>query len=215
MIVNGRFQPGEHLYLQGIAEQLHVSTNPVREALRRLESEGLVVNRPHAGVTVAAVDIEKIEVHFMIRAALEGLAVRLASAHATEADLKRLGEFDRRLQGLAASDDLGGWNEANIAFHRFLFDCSGSPELVAMIDLQRDRSPRFRHFPDVLAQRAREADTPRAELLAAVGAREGETAERLHRAVVTRTGQLLCAAMRHTQPHGIPDGVPAASARVG
>jgi DNA-binding GntR family transcriptional regulator len=205
MIVNGRLQPGEHLYLHEVAEQLQVSTNPVREALRRLESEGLVINRPHAGATVAALDVEKIEVHFMIRAALEGLAVRLACAHATDEALARLEELDRQLRRLAAADDLAGWNEANIAFHRFLFDCSGSPELVGMIDLQRDRSPRFRHFPDVLAQRAREADGPRAERVAAVRARDGERAEGLHRAVVTRTGQLLCAAMRQAHAHPGPD----------
>src|SRR5215510_12692957 len=75
MIVNGRVRAAEHLYLQDIANQLHVSTNPVREAFRRLESEGLVINRPHIGVTVAALDVERVEVHFMIRAALEGLAV--------------------------------------------------------------------------------------------------------------------------------------------
>jgi DNA-binding GntR family transcriptional regulator len=206
MIVNGRLKSGEHLFLQEIAAQLEVSTNPVREAFRRLESEGLILNRPHAGATVAGVAVEKIDVHFMIRAALEGLAVRLAAVHATAPALDQLAAFDRQLRQLVASGDMTSWNETNIAFHRFLFDCSGSPELVAMIDLQRDRSPRFRHFPDALAQRARESDEPRSHLLTALRARDGELAESLHRATVTRTGQLLCAAMREVQTQPSPNG---------
>lgn len=216
MIVNGRVQPGEHLYLQAIAEQLRVSTNPVREAFRRLESEALIANRPHAGATVAGVDPEQLEVHFMIRAALEGLAVRLAANHVSDTDLARLTALDEELCALAQAGDTALWNNRNIDFHRFLFACSRSPDLVAMIDLQRDRSPRFRHFPHVLAQRARESDALRAELLLALRARDGETAEKLHRLNVTRTGHLLCAAIRgestedsrdgkETRNEGIPD----------
>lgn len=191
MIVNGRFRPGEHLYLQEIADQLQVSTNPVREAFRRLESEGLIVHRPHTGATVAGMDAERIEVHFMIRAALEGLAARLAAKHHQDAELARLEEFDRELRERSRMEDWPGWNGANIAFHRYLFSLSRSADLVAMIDLQRDRSPRFRHFPEVLARRAAESDSPRAELLAALRARDVEAAERLQRAVVLRTGELL------------------------
>ena len=204
MIVNNQLRAGEHLYLDVIATQFGVSTNPVREALRRLQSEGLVDNRPHAGTIVAAIDIEKIEVHFMIRGALEGLAVRLAASHVSPQELARLEEMDRQLRSLAERKDFAAWNEQNIAFYRFLFDCCRSPELVAMIDLQRDRSPRFSHFPDALEERARNAHVQRGQVLAAVASGEAETAERLHRESVAQTGQLLCVAMRaaraETQP---------------
>ena len=203
-IVNGVLLPGERLYLQTLADERGVSTVPVREALRRLESEGLVKNQPHTGATVAALDVEKIEVHFMIRGALEGLAVRLAASHVSPQELARLEEMDRQLRSLAERKDFAAWNEQNIAFYRFLFDCCRSPELVAMIDLQRDRSPRFSHFPDALEERARNAHVQRGQVLAAVASGEAETAERLHRESVAQTGQLLCVAMRaaraETQP---------------
>lgn len=210
MIVNGRVQPGEHLYLQGIADQLRVSTNPVREAFRRLESEGLITNRPHAGATVAGVDPEKMEVHFMIRAVLEGLAVRLATSRVSETDFNVMVAADNELRELAGANDLATWNERNIDFHRFLFDCSGSPELIAMIDLQRDRSPRFRHFPTVLAERARDSEGSREKLLVAVRERDEDAAERLHRESVIRTGRLLCAAMRQEGRDQDPGGAFAA-----
>src|SRR5579884_1334648 len=202
MIVSGALLPGERLYLDEIAQRLGVSTNPVREALRRLESEGLIANRPHAGATVAALDVEKIEVHFLIRGALEGLAVRLAASRMTEETLERLEEWDGRLARLAASGEHATWNEENIAFHRFLFGCSRAPDLVALIDLQRDRSPRYRHFPEVLAERARESDGERRALLAALRARDGAEAERLQRQIAERVGELLCSAMRQAGVQG-------------
>jgi len=195
MIVNGKFLPGTHLYLGEIAQSLGVSTNPVREAFRRLESEGLIANRPHAGATVSAIDVEKIEVHFEIRGVLEGLAVRLAAAHLTDDELAQLVSWDRRLAEFAATSEFAAWNEANIAFHRFLFGLSRSPELIAMIDLQRDRSPRYRHFPEILAIRARESDQERQTLFVALRERDGEAAERIQRSVTSRVGALLCAAM--------------------
>ena len=199
LIVNGQIQSGAHLYLGEIAQTLGVSTNPVREALRRLESEGLVVNRPHSGATVAAVDVEMIEVHFLIRAALEGLAVRLAMGHLTDAVLDELGDYYRRLVQFAAVGDYTSWLQDNLAFYRRLFEQAHSPELIAMIELQRDRSPRYQHFPDVLAQRAQEAGKTRRDLLAALSARDGEAAERIHRSGVHRTGEVMAAAMRRAQ----------------
>jgi DNA-binding GntR family transcriptional regulator len=196
MIVNGKLPAGTHLYLAEIAQSLGVSTNPVREAFRRLESEGLIANRPHAGATVSAIDVEKIEVHFEIRGVLEGLAVRLVASHLTDDAMAQLDSWDRRLVEFAAAHDFTAWNEANIAFHRFLFSLSRSLELIAMIDLQRDRSPRYRHFPEVLAIRARESDDERQNLLGALRDRDGEAAERIQRAITSRVGALLCAAMR-------------------
>lgn len=195
-IVSGALLPGEHLYLDETARQLGVSTNPIRESLRRLESEGLVTNRPHVGATVAAIDPEKIEVHFMIRAALEGLAVRLAVAHLTPEIFEQLATLDQQLTELGEAQDFRAWDERNLTFYRLLFDCSHSSDLVALIDVQRDRSPRYRHFPGVLSLRAQETRESRRSLLAALRARDVEGAERLHRANVTRVGQLLGCAMQ-------------------
>lgn len=203
--MSGALRHGEHLYLDEIARRLGVSTNPVREALRRLESEELIINRPHIGAVVAAIDVEKIEVHFMIRGVLEGLAVKLAAAHLTPAELAQLEALDGQLDQLAREEGLSAWNECNVAFYRLLFAGSRSPELVALVDLQRDRSPRYRHFPDVLRQRAQETVESRPALLAALRTGDGDTAERLHRANVTRVGQLLCDAMRRalTRPESV------------
>ena len=199
LIVGGRLEAGTHLYLDEIARSLGLSTNPVREALRRLQSEGLVTSRPHQGATVAAIDPGKIEVHFQIRGVLEGLAIRSAAALLTVAALDHLTALHQDLQRLAAAEDLVAWDRTNLDFYRYLFDCSRAPELVALIDIQRDRSPRYRHFPDVLAQRARETNEGRTHLLTALREGDGERAERLHRENVAHLGRLLAAAMQRGQ----------------
>ena len=206
-IVSGALAPGARVSLDQVARQLGVSTNPVRDALRRLESEGLIANRPHIGATVAAIDVERIETHFQIRGVLEGLAVKLAASHATPAEIDRLASLDRQLDRLAELQDLDGWDACNLSFYRLLFSMSRSLDLVALVDLQRDRSPRYRHFPDVLRQRARETAENRRALLDALRSGDGDAAERLHRANVTRVGELLCAAMRRAAGQTSPVGV--------
>jgi len=173
-----------------------VSTNPVREALRRLESEGLITNRPHVGATVAAIDEEQIEIHFAIRGTLEGLAVRLAVNHLTPVDLDRLTSLSHQLDQLAETQDFHAWDACNLDFYRLLFSFARSSELIALVNLQRDRSPRYRHFPSVLKQRARETGESRRALLDALRADDADAAERLQRANVARAGQLLGDAMR-------------------
>lgn len=195
-IVSGQFAPGSRLYLDEIARGLGLSTNPVREALRRLQSEGLVTNRPHHGATVASIDPAKIDLHFQVRAVLEGLAIRLAASARTSAQLEHLTVLSRNLERLAEDGDLPGWDDRNLAFHQSLFECAQAPELVELIDLQRDRSPRYRHFPEALAQRVREANAARVAVLEAIQAGDGDRAELLHRANVIRAGQVLAAAMQ-------------------
>lgn len=206
-IVSGGLPAGERLYLDEISEQFGVSTNPVRDALRRLEAEGLITNRPHVGATVAAIDEEQIEIHFAIRGALEGLAVRLAVNHLAPANFDRLASLSHQLDQLAETHDLQAWDACNLAFYRLLFSFARSSELSALINLQRDRSPRYRHFPTVLKQRAQETGESRRALLDALRAGDADAAERLQRANVDRAGQLLREAMRQAAESSSTTGV--------
>jgi DNA-binding GntR family transcriptional regulator len=213
LIVSGQLAAGQRLYLDEIARGLGLSTNPVREALRRLQSEGLVVNRPHQGATVAAIDPAQIEAHFQIRGALEGLAARLAAASLTPGELEYLAALHRELERAAADGDFPAWDSLNLEFYRRVFDGSRSPELIALINVQRDRSPRYRHFPEVLARRAREAGPGRAELLDALRDGDGERAERLQRENVTHLGRMLGAAMQSTSRGELPVASPVGARR--
>lgn len=92
-ILDGRFKPGSTLDQEVLAEQLDLSTTPVREALRRLESERLVVRRAHRDTIVAPLSKEMLEETFTIRLALDPMAASLAAQHATAQERKTLEGF--------------------------------------------------------------------------------------------------------------------------
>jgi DNA-binding GntR family transcriptional regulator len=89
-ILNGRLAPGARLVEDDLASMLAVSRGPIRQALARLQQEGLVVHEPHRGASVAQVSIADIDEIYSLRTALERLAMRCACERAVEADLAPL-----------------------------------------------------------------------------------------------------------------------------
>src|SRR5437867_6145149 len=90
-IIRCELPPGERLVIDDLARRLAVSAIPVREALQLLQSEGLVVNVPHVGATVAAISRESILEVFTVMEGLEIVATRSAAQRSTDADLEALG----------------------------------------------------------------------------------------------------------------------------
>jgi DNA-binding GntR family transcriptional regulator len=127
----GRFRAGERLVPETIAAEIGVSRMPVREAFRRLETEGLVTLRPNRGATVSGLNVAEMQEVFEMRAVLEGLAMRLAVPHITP---QRLRELERLIDRLDDGDDLQpDWTAAHRAFHETLCAYSGRPRLMRQI----------------------------------------------------------------------------------
>ena len=93
LVITGELAPGEQLRQRDLARRFGVSQTPVREAMRRLESEGLLVCGTHRGFTVVAPDVGRVEENFRIRAALESLGASLAARKIDPAGLARLREL--------------------------------------------------------------------------------------------------------------------------
>lgn len=127
----GRYRAGERLVPETIATEIGTSRMPVREAFRRLATEGLVTIRPNRGVTVCGLNVDDMQEIFEMRAVLEGLAVRLAMPHITAAVIAQLEAM------LEALDDRDGvqpdWTSAHRAFHETLCALSGRPRLMRQI----------------------------------------------------------------------------------
>ena len=92
-IIQGKLGPGERLMEIQLAEEMGVSRTPVREAIRKLELEGLVVMIPRKGAYVAGLSLKDIADVFEIRRALEGLAAELASERATDEELEQMERY--------------------------------------------------------------------------------------------------------------------------
>jgi DNA-binding GntR family transcriptional regulator len=133
LITDGQISPGTPLRQRQLAEQFDVSYTPVREALRRLESEGLVVTDVHRGASVSQAESDELEENFRILAALESLAGSIAVTKMTDEDLA---EIEDLYQQVAACDpDDGQLAELNRRFHFRVYECARSPMLLLLMRL--------------------------------------------------------------------------------
>jgi DNA-binding GntR family transcriptional regulator len=142
-IVRGSFEPGEHLRLEDIAVRFDISTMPVREALRDLESEGLVTIYPHRGAVVTELTVEDLEDIYDIRATLEAMATRLAVPRMTEAIFEDLALVIARMD-----DQLGhvaSLVKLNHEFHYTLYCASGRRHLCDLNHTLRYRTQHYLH----------------------------------------------------------------------
>src|SRR6185312_10147056 len=127
-ITSGRYRPGDHLGEVDLAASLGVSRGTVREALRHLQQEGLVMAGARGMLRVNALSAAEIRGLFRVRAALEGLAVReIVASPRRDAAVAALRES---LLALREGDDFGAQVEADLGFHVRLCELSGNPMLV-------------------------------------------------------------------------------------
>lgn len=132
-IIGGELKPGEALKQRSLAIMFGVSQTPVREALMRLESEGLVRIDPHRGATVTSSERGAEQDNAQIRAALEALGVAMAARQVTEQQLDRLRALNAVMEGMA--DDDPGYPAANRAFHFQVYELAQSPVLLSLMRL--------------------------------------------------------------------------------
>jgi DNA-binding GntR family transcriptional regulator len=133
LIITGELTAGLQLRQRDLAQRFGVSQTPVREAMRRLESEGLVIGDTHRGFTVVTPDDGPVEENFQIRAALESLGASLAARKIDEAGLAELERLNERMRSLADGDPR--YAELNREFHFTLQAYSRSPLLMSLMRL--------------------------------------------------------------------------------
>jgi DNA-binding GntR family transcriptional regulator len=133
LIITGELAAGEQLRQRDLAQRFGVSQTPVREAMRRLESEGLLVCDTHRGFTVMAPDDGPVAENFQIRAALESLGASLAASKIDADGLARLASLNERMRSLA--DDDPAYADLNREFHFTVYEYAHSPLLLSLMRL--------------------------------------------------------------------------------
>lgn len=129
-IVEGTLAPGDKLSERGIATMLGISAQPVREALRRLEGEGMAETRPRSGTYVADLSVDRLLDMGRIRAALEGVAAGIAARHRTPIDIAALRARLIEVQSASASGDERRLAVANASLHVTLHAITGNALLI-------------------------------------------------------------------------------------
>ncbi|MEN9855657.1 MAG: hypothetical protein RL186_282 [Pseudomonadota bacterium] len=142
LILNGGVPAGEHVPEAEVAALAGVSRTPVREAIRRLSSEGLLVRRPHLGAVVPTWSQEELEDVFSLRAILETRAAERAATRLTAEDIDRLGALaEQMMQAVGhaapaprADDGRAVFAELNGQFHNIIVAAAGSLRLSSMLE---------------------------------------------------------------------------------
>lgn len=139
-ILSGAYSPGYRIVITQVARDLSVSALPVREAIRRLEAEGLIVFRPNEGAQVAPSEPRFFEHQMSMLAVMEGYATALAAPHVSPARLRQLDEITDEMAVAMNRLDSIAFGQLNQDFHGGLHDACPNPPLV---DMLRDTSRRL------------------------------------------------------------------------
>ena len=178
-IISGSLTPGTELTEVGLAGSFGVSRGPIREALGRLATEGLVTIRPRRGAVVRALSSEEFIEAYQVREAFEMMAVRLAVPKLTDDDLDALERLVDDMAERANASDVQAFFEANTAFHQRFFEASGNRMLAELYRQLRGQIDRHRlRSLELRGDLSRSVAEHRA-ILSAARARDVERAVRL------------------------------------
>lgn len=147
-ILKGKLKPGQKIVMADLAKTFGLSETPVREAIRRLESDGYVHFTPHTGAIVTKIDEDELVEVYLIRIALEALATRLASPHITDKDIDFLNKKNQEIEAAIQQkkyENIGGINKD---FHLRIYKAAPFPRLYKMIC---DLWDTFERWPSVFA----------------------------------------------------------------
>ncbi|NLI88847.1 MAG: GntR family transcriptional regulator [Epulopiscium sp.] len=143
-IITGELLPGERLMETKLAEKLGVSRTPVREAIRKLELEGLVIMVPRKGAQVAPFTQKDIKDVLEVRGALEALAARLACERMDERAFLRLELVNTEYEYAAQEGDIETMIAKDVEFHEVIFEATENDKLVQMFGNLGEQVHRFR-----------------------------------------------------------------------
>ena len=143
-ILKGDLKPGERLMELQLAAKLGVSRTPIREAIRMLEQEGLAVTTPRKGAEVAKMTLKDMEDVLEIREALDELAVKLACDKMSDEGLKKLMDVKDQFETSTKTGDVKKIAEMDVKFHDVIFESTGNPKLVSLLNNLREQIYRYR-----------------------------------------------------------------------
>ena len=182
-IVNGAFSPGQRLTLADLSEQCNMSHMPVREALVRLQREGLIEGEPHKGMRVAGLSLKNARELFAIRTELEGLPALQACAAGDPTLATDLDSINREFARAFAARDYSTMGASNRAFHRRILRSAANSQLERLLEDLWIASLRYRMGYQLIPGRAKGTIAEHKRMVAAIRTGDPEKARaaaRLH-----------------------------------
>ena len=213
-ICSGRFKPGQRLVERELCELIDVSRTSVREALRQLEAEGLVISVPHRGPVVSTISVEEAKQLYAVRALLEGFAGECFAQHGTDADIAALGAAVERIEDVVArGGDRGELVEAKTAFYEVLMQGGGNVFVRQMLGMMHNRITLLRFTSMTQEGRlARSLHEIRA-IYHAIAARDGAVARQACVSHIRAATDVAIAVLAQTEKDAVPGQVSEALVR--
>lgn len=143
-ILRGELKPGERLMEIALAERLGVSRTPIREAIRKLELEGLVIMIPRKGAQVAQITEKDLTDVLEVRIGLENMVIEKVCNLMTEEQMDRLEEAEREFERAMDEGDLKNLAEADETFHNLIYEACDNSRLLQLLSNLREQLYRYR-----------------------------------------------------------------------
>ncbi len=143
-ILKGDLQPGERLMEITLANKLGVSRTPVREAIRKLELEGLVIMIPRKGAQVAKITESDLNDVLEVRLGLEGLVMQFACERINEEQLEKIRASMEEFKTRIHDEDITRLAEADVKFHELIYESTNNKRLIQIINNLREQIYRYR-----------------------------------------------------------------------
>jgi DNA-binding GntR family transcriptional regulator len=181
IIVTGTLKPGERLVERQLAQRMGVSRTPLREAMIRLEHEGLLTALPAGGLIVTSLDEDEVRALYAIRIALEGYATRLAAERAPAERVAELNGIVEQQRTALSALDLSLLEELNWDFHMALYATGEVEALAQLIETYRQRAFSHRIYDIYEPDELRRGVDEHGEIVEAVRHHRGDRAESIMR----------------------------------
>ena len=154
-ILKGELKPGERLMEIQLANKLGVSRTPIREAIRKLELEGLVLMIPRKGAEVAEITEKSLRDVLEVRKALEELAVQLACDKITEEEILQLKRTAKEFEEALKADDVTKFAQADVKFHDVIYKATDNLRLIQLLNNLQEQMYRYRieYLKDIAVRR--------------------------------------------------------------
>lgn len=210
-ILDGHLPAGTPIRQEALAQQFGTSRIPVREALRQLESEGLLTLVPHSGARVARLDFSELIELYRIREAVEPMAIAESATRLSEAQLVELRQLEEVIE--ASRDDLQAWIRHDRTFHLLSYAAAPMPRLLRMIHGFWNSTQQYRraHVSSFTPAKFEIIHMEHRMILEALSRHDPVDAEERQRSHIRRTRRDLTA--HASELFGDGDGQPRASSR--
>jgi DNA-binding GntR family transcriptional regulator len=199
LILSRMLRPGERLVQSELAEQFGVSRTPIREALHKLASDGLVTISPHKGASVADFSLAELEDIYSIRIPLEGYGAYLATQNITDQDLAQLEALLLEMKEVFQTGDRWRLLDVNRRFYMVLYAIMERPRLYELIMRHLDLADLYRRMAFTLDHMYMHTISEHEQVLETLRQRDPEAAEHLTRLNLERTADNLMKFLKATE----------------